>query len=67
MRYSLVRQWVRNHFYDLYTYACVADDPTFVGYHFTSYDNPLLDPEEIEAAKKIHVGLFLSSGVHGIL
>ena len=42
----------RNHFYDLYNYACVADDPTFVGYHFTSYDNPLLDPEEIEAAKK---------------
>ena len=42
----------RNHFYDLYTYACVSDDPTFIGYHFTSYDNPLLDPEEIEAAKK---------------
>ena len=42
----------RNHFYDLYTYACVAEDETFVGYHFTSYDNPLLDPEEIEAAKK---------------
>lgn len=42
----------RNHFYDLYTYACVSDDDTFVGYHFTSYDNPLLDPEEIEAAKK---------------
>ena len=31
----------RNHFYDLYTYACVSDDDTFVGYHFTSYDNPL--------------------------
>jgi predicted phage terminase large subunit-like protein len=30
----------------------VSDDATFVGYHFTSYDNPLLDPEEIEAAKK---------------
>jgi phage terminase large subunit len=42
----------RNHFYDLYTYACVSDDATFAGYHFTSYDNPLLDPEEIEAAKK---------------
>ena len=38
----------RNHFYDLYTYACVMDDPTFVGYHFTSYDNPLLDPEEMK-------------------
>jgi len=42
----------RNHFYDLYTYASVSDDDTFAGYHFTSYDNPLLDPEEIEAAKK---------------
>jgi len=41
----------RNHFYDLYTYACLGEDPTFAGYHFTSYDNPLLDPEEIEAAK----------------
>ena len=42
----------RNHFYDLYTYACVSDDETFAGYHFTSYDNPLLDSAEIEAAKK---------------
>ena len=42
----------RNHFYDLYTYASVSDDDTFAGYHFTSYDNPLLDPNEIEAAKK---------------
>jgi len=42
----------RNHFYDLYTYASVSDDDTFAGYHFTSYDNPLLDPKEIEAAKK---------------
>lgn len=42
----------RNHFYDLYTYACVSDDETFAGYHFTSYDNPLLDSAEIGAAKK---------------
>ena len=42
----------RNHFYELYTYAKVADDPTFAGYHFTSYDNPLLDPDEIKAAEK---------------
>ena len=42
----------RNHFYDLYTYATVSDDPTFKGWHFTSYDNPLLDPEEIKAAEK---------------
>ena len=42
----------RNHFYELYTYACISEDETFAGYHFTSYDNPLLDPKEIEAAKK---------------
>ena len=42
----------RNHFYELFQYASVADDETFAGYHFTSYDNPLLDPKEIEAAKK---------------
>jgi predicted phage terminase large subunit-like protein len=42
----------RNHFYDLYNYACISDDESFGGYHFTSYDNPLLDPTEIEAAKK---------------
>jgi len=42
----------RNHFYDLYKYAEMSDDPTYSGYHFTSYDNPLLDPEEIDVAKK---------------
>jgi len=42
----------RNHFYDLYQYAELSDDPDWVGYHFTSYDNPTLDPNEIEAAKK---------------
>jgi predicted phage terminase large subunit-like protein len=42
----------RNHFYDLYKYAEMSDDPTYAGYHFTSYDNPLLDPEEIDVAKK---------------
>jgi predicted phage terminase large subunit-like protein len=26
--------------------------PTYRGWHFTSYDNPLLDPEEINVAKK---------------
>jgi len=42
----------RNHFYELYTYAKISEDPTFAGYHFTSYDNPLLDPNEIKAAEK---------------
>lgn len=42
----------RNHFYDLYTYATVGDDNTYQGWHFTSYDNPMIDPEEIDVAKK---------------
>lgn len=42
----------RNHFYDLYQLACRGEDKTFAGYHFTSYDNPLLDSAEIDAAKK---------------
>jgi len=42
----------RNHFYDLYKYAELGDDPTYRAWHFTSYDNPLLDPEEINTAKQ---------------
>ena len=42
----------RNHFYELYKYAELGDDNTYKGWHFTSYDNPLLDPEEIDIAKK---------------
>ena len=42
----------RNHFYDLYQHGLKGDDNTFTSFHFTSFDNPLLDPAEIEAAKK---------------
>ena len=42
----------RNHFYDLYQYGALGDDTTYKAWHFTSYDNPLLDPEEIDVAKK---------------
>jgi phage terminase large subunit-like protein len=42
----------RNHFYDLYKYAELGDDSTYRAWHFTSYDNPLLDPEEINTAKQ---------------
>ena len=42
----------RNHFYDLHQYASISNDEDWQGYHFTSYDNPLLDSAEIEAAKK---------------
>ena len=42
----------RNHFYDLHQYANIANDDDWAGYHFTSFDNPLIDPDEIDAAKK---------------
>ena len=42
----------RNHFYDLYKYAEDEEDDTWNAWHFTSYDNPLLDAKEIDAAKK---------------
>jgi len=42
----------RNHFYELYKLAELSDDPTYKAWHFTSYDNPLLDSNEIDIAKK---------------
>ena len=42
----------RNHFYDLYKYGELGSDETYKTWHFTSYDNPLLDPDEIDTAKK---------------
>jgi predicted phage terminase large subunit-like protein len=41
----------RNHFYDLYQYADLGKDSDYKAWHFTSFDNELLDPKEIEAAK----------------
>ena len=42
----------RNHFYELFTYAEIGDDTSFKAWHFTSYDNPLLDSTEIDTAKR---------------
>ena len=42
----------RNHFYDMYCYAEAGEDPDWRAWHFTSYDNPILDPKEIDAAKR---------------
>ena len=38
-----------NHFYDLYNLEGTDND--FKSFHFTSYDNPHIPPEEIDAAK----------------
>jgi predicted phage terminase large subunit-like protein len=42
----------RNHFYDLFKYGELSEDKDYKAWHFTSYDNETLDPNEIEAAKK---------------
>lgn len=42
----------RNHFYDLYMYGELGEDESYKSWHFTSYDNPLIDPAEIDMAKK---------------
>lgn len=42
----------RNSLYDLYKYAESGEDPDWKAWHFTSFDNPTLDPKEIEAAKR---------------
>ena len=42
----------RNHFYELYKYADLGSDETYEAWHFTSYNNETLDPEEIDVAKK---------------
>ena len=42
----------RNHFYDLYLYGSQGNDETFKSFHFTSFDNPILDAGEIESAKR---------------
>ena len=40
----------RNHFYDLFTGA--DDWPDWDNFHYTSFDNPLVDPAEIEHARQ---------------
>ena len=42
----------RNHFYELYKLASLGEDPNYKAWHFTSYDNNLLDKDEIDAAKR---------------
>jgi len=41
----------RNHFYELYQFAESGKDKQWTGFHYTSYDNPLIPASEIEAAK----------------
>jgi hypothetical protein len=42
----------RNWFHDMFRLGQGAEDKDWKSWHFTTKDNPLIDPEEIEAAKK---------------
>jgi hypothetical protein len=42
----------RNWFYDLYNLGQEETDEDWKSWHFTTKDNPLIDPSEIESAKK---------------
>lgn len=42
----------RNWFYDLYAYASLNEDTEWSAFHYTSYDNPFLSKDEIDAAKR---------------
>ena len=42
----------RNWFYDLFRLGESAEDSDWKSWHFTTKDNPLIDPTEIESAKK---------------
>jgi hypothetical protein len=42
----------RNWFYDMYNLGLSEEDSEWKSWHFTTRDNPLIDPDEIEGAKK---------------
>jgi hypothetical protein len=42
----------RNWFYDMYNLGKTDTDEEWKSWHFTTKDNPLIDPDEIEGAKK---------------
>jgi phage terminase large subunit-like protein len=42
----------RNWFYDMYNLGLEGSDDEWKSWHFTTADNPLIDPKEIESAKK---------------
>lgn len=42
----------RNWFYDIFKLGQSQDDNDWKSWHFTTKDNPLIDPAEIESAKK---------------
>jgi hypothetical protein len=41
-----------NWFYDLYRLGEDPHEPDYTAFHYTSYDNPLIDPAEIDAIRR---------------
>lgn len=42
----------RNWLYDIYKLGESGEDPDWKSWHFTTEDNPMIDPKEVEAARK---------------
>lgn len=42
----------RNHFFDLYSMGLNSGEPDWAAFHFTSFDNPLIDPAELEGIRR---------------
>lgn len=42
----------RNHFFDLYGMGLDSSEPEWEAFHFTSYDNPLIDPAELDNIRR---------------
>jgi phage terminase large subunit-like protein len=42
----------RNWFYDAYKLGLSGEDAEWASWHFTTYDNPTIDPKEIDSAKR---------------
>lgn len=43
----------KNWFYRLYVHADKGESEDWIAFHFTSYDNPYIDPKEIDEAKEL--------------
>lgn len=41
-----------NHFWELYKIGLDPEEPQWASFHFTSYDNPALDPDELDSIQR---------------
>lgn len=43
----------RNHFWELFKLGLDPEEPQWVSFHFSSYDNPLIPPAELDAIRRV--------------